>query len=216
MQVSLFHFVLFIAWLLLPSAVIAERFCDTISNTTMYDPDKLDPLQFGNANMLKPFWRQPWPRLPESEEKLRPIRYCYVNKVARVALHCKLMPAFGVWAKALGWDHEKNGHSVCWRGARLPPKADGSFRELLSCFLEGTQDWNPAVPEDTLAIHLRKGATPSATIGYTRSGRPGRHRMTLPENPSLPQVVHEVGISLPFSCSHQAILTLFRSATSSA
>jgi len=60
MRITLIHCVLFIAWLLLPASVLAERFCGTISNTTMYDPDKLDSL-LGNANMLKVFFRRPWP-----------------------------------------------------------------------------------------------------------------------------------------------------------
>lgn len=48
------------------------------------------------------------------------------------------------------------------------------------CFMEGGE-WNSKVPGDTLAVHMVKGATPQATIGYIKNGEARRHKIVLPE-----------------------------------
>jgi hypothetical protein len=63
-------------------------------------------------------------------------------------------------------------------------------------FKQGGNEWNNGVPQDAPAIHLEQGATPQATVGYTLSGPAGRHKMILPENASVRQVIHEVSFDV--------------------
>jgi hypothetical protein len=202
-------------WSLLSSLVLAEVFCATNSNVTLYDPGMNEP-QKGGASLLQPYFRQPWPRFPGTKTKFRVIRYCYANQAAREALECSsIRPALKVWAEAIGEvASASTGHSIAWKEIMAPPKSKGDKWQPRYCFADGTKDWHPSVAGDTLAIHLVEGASPQSSVGYTRNGEPGRHKLILPYNPSRAQVVHEVIIALPRIILTE--VTPARSATSSA
>jgi hypothetical protein len=187
---------LLVSLLLISSVtVIAETFCATISNVTLHDPSGPQP-QTGNANLLGVGFKQAWPRFPSTKNGRRTIRYCYVDEAARKALQCSHMrPAMTAWAEAIGpIANAENGHSVAWKEIMF--KHESGRWQPRFCFKQGGNEWNDGVPQDALAIHFEQGATPQATVGYTWSGPAGRHKMILPENASVRQVIHEVSFGI--------------------
>ncbi|KAF2821550.1 hypothetical protein CC86DRAFT_386491 [Ophiobolus disseminans] len=178
MRLLFFYPLLLAACLILQTSVLAERFCGTTTDGFLYDPETLDPLQIGNANMLKSFMRKAWPVVESAMGSIQPIKYCFANKEASDTLKCDIGNAMTDWSKALGpprpAEAEPVGHSVFFKQARLPFE-DG--KSVISyCFDDGTD----------------KGGTPSAAIGYISSGSPGRNRMILPEAPGREKVAHEI------------------------
>lgn len=166
-------------------------FCGTDwDNITMIDPEIFDP-QMGNANLLRGALRQAWPIAKDH----RIIHYCYINQQARDALGCRFRDAIDLWQNHLGGRASQgSGHSLIWMET-----IDVSDRNDLKpkfCY-DASGQWNPAVPPDTLAIHLHseEPGTPAASVGYVpdhRDNTPGRHMMILPMNCDLERVAHEV------------------------
>jgi hypothetical protein len=187
---------LLVSLLLISSVtVIAETFCATISNVTLHDPSG-PRQQTGNSNLLGAGFKQACSRFPSTKNERRTIRYCCVDEAARKALQCShTRPAMTACAEAIGpIANAENGHSVAWKEIMF--KHESGRWQPRFCFKQGGIEWNDSVPQDALAIHLEQGATSQATVGYTLSGPAGRHKMILPENVSVRQVIHEVSFDI--------------------